>query len=448
MMKWTRVCLFPSLSRAFVAYNRIYEPSNTVRIQSRTRLLSHRQVFALFSTVTNDTAVYDSVLPNDGEYEQDISSQEPFEEESTLDLEIQAWQDALARSLEALSKKERSLQAQQAKSQQVDVIQHRATLLQSHLYLFTADITTATVTDWETNEETKLTLDSSKYDTAPDEVAALFAQVRKLQKGQERTEELLSTAAKARDELEELQTSLETCSTRDVDQFRMLQKKLQQHASFQAPQEDSKSKTTKTPFSKTPAALGTPASNVRKFTSDDGTTIYVGRNRKGNEFLSMTKSRPLDVWMHARGVPGAHVLIRTNLSRKDVNPLNVLSDDCLQLAANLAAFYSDGRSEAACPITVTLAKHLRKPKQAPTGAVTLTQELNSCMGRPDKVPVACHEQRAASGQDQAYRRRDKAVLRKSSRQRNATKKKKPKKQDATSSSSSSDSTSTSLPDFF
>jgi hypothetical protein len=156
--------------------------------------------------------------------------------------------------------------------------------------------------------------------------------------------------------------------------------------------------------------LGTPASNIRKLKSPGGCTIYVGRNRRGNEYLSLSLARGNDIWMHSRGCPGAHVLI---LNRRGGPPV---TDDCLQLAADLAIFYSDLRNEAKAEVTAAEPKHILKPRGAPLGAVKIREEWKTFVGRPDRVPEELKMAREESGQTDEYHMMDKAKHRRRTKQ--------------------------------
>lgn len=123
--------------------------------------------------------------------------------------------------------------------------------------------------------------------------------------------------------------------------------------------------------------------------------ILVGRSRRENDRLSVGIARAGDVWFHARGAPGAHVLLQT--SRRSKSDQSPPEPACLQAAADLAVFYSDLRSEARAEVSYTDPKHVRKPPSAPPGAVTMKQEDGVLLGRPDDVPEECREKRAQSG---------------------------------------------------
>jgi predicted ribosome quality control (RQC) complex YloA/Tae2 family protein len=97
----------------------------------------------------------------------------------------------------------------------------------------------------------------------------------------------------------------------------------------------------------------------------DGFSILVGRSAQENDRLIHAAS-PADVWLHARGVPGAHVLIRTEGRG--------LPREVLERGAELAAWHSRARGERKVPVSYTEARHVRKPKGAPAGMVTLLRE--------------------------------------------------------------------------
>ena len=104
----------------------------------------------------------------------------------------------------------------------------------------------------------------------------------------------------------------------------------------------------------------------------------VGRYRAENEQLSLKIARDPDVWFHVRGAPGAHVVLRMSLLPK----ATVADDDCMQMAADLAAFYSELRDERKALVAYTSPRHITKPNGAPLGAVRLREEDGTILGRP------------------------------------------------------------------
>lgn len=103
-----------------------------------------------------------------------------------------------------------------------------------------------------------------------------------------------------------------------------------------------------------------------KVTTDDGWVIWVGRNARQNDLVTFDKGGPADLWLHARGVPGAHVIVKS--AGRDVPP------HVLERAAALAAHYSGARTESRVIVDATLRKYVRKIKGGKPGMVTYRNE--------------------------------------------------------------------------
>ena len=117
----------------------------------------------------------------------------------------------------------------------------------------------------------------------------------------------------------------------------------------------------------------------------------MGRNRRDNEAICFRVAKGDDIWMHARGCPGAHVLLKVR--RGGTKP----TDEDMQFCANLAAFYSEARTERNALITLAEPKHIQKPRGAPLGAVKLRKEIGSLIGRPHDVSEELKQAREQSG---------------------------------------------------
>src|SRR5204863_9962760 len=103
---------------------------------------------------------------------------------------------------------------------------------------------------------------------------------------------------------------------------------------------------------------------ARSFASSDGFEILVGKKAKDNDFLTFRIAKSLDTWMHAADYPGSHVVIR-NPNRKEIPHRTLLE------AAQLAAFYSQGKSQPKAAVNYTQKKFVNKPKGAAPGLVRL-----------------------------------------------------------------------------
>jgi predicted ribosome quality control (RQC) complex YloA/Tae2 family protein len=108
----------------------------------------------------------------------------------------------------------------------------------------------------------------------------------------------------------------------------------------------------------------------------------VGRNAKENEELTLKFAHSDDLWLHAQGVPGSHVVVRLE---KGAN----LPPDTLKDAATLALLYSDLKKNGKGDVIYTRRKYVRKAKGRPPGTVMVTQEkaifLQLDRGRLDRL---------------------------------------------------------------
>lgn len=100
-----------------------------------------------------------------------------------------------------------------------------------------------------------------------------------------------------------------------------------------------------------------------EFVSTDGYRILVGRSSKENDHLSRKLARPHDMWLHAKGLAGAHVVVRM---KNDDEPCPTTT---LEEAAQLAAHYSKGRYAAKVEVLVTRAGKVKKPSGMAPGQV-------------------------------------------------------------------------------
>lgn len=91
--------------------------------------------------------------------------------------------------------------------------------------------------------------------------------------------------------------------------------------------------------------------------------IWVGKNAKANDEMTFHTAHKEDVWLHAQGAAGSHVVIRKQ-NRKTEPPGPVLEH-----AARLAATNSAARHSSYVPVMVTQVKYVRKPRRSPPGIV-------------------------------------------------------------------------------
>lgn len=95
--------------------------------------------------------------------------------------------------------------------------------------------------------------------------------------------------------------------------------------------------------------------------------ILVGKNSKNNDLLTQKFAYKEDLWLHARGVAGSHVVIKYRAGKP-------FPKSVIEKAAQLAAYYSKRKTDSLCPVIVTPKKYVRKPKGAALGAVVVERE--------------------------------------------------------------------------
>ena len=110
-----------------------------------------------------------------------------------------------------------------------------------------------------------------------------------------------------------------------------------------------------------------PLPPYRLFRALAGLAILVGRNAQANDQLTVKVARGNDLWLHARGLAGSHVVVRLEKGRAP-------DGETLLDAAHLAAHFSDGRGEPQVEVVATHAKYVRKTRGGAPGAVTYSQE--------------------------------------------------------------------------
>lgn len=97
------------------------------------------------------------------------------------------------------------------------------------------------------------------------------------------------------------------------------------------------------------------------YVSRDGIDIYVGKNNFQNEELTFKIATGNDWWFHAKGMPGSHVIMKTDLKE--------IPDSSFEDAARLAAYYSKGREQDKVEVDYIQKKNVKKPNGGKPGFV-------------------------------------------------------------------------------
>ena len=105
------------------------------------------------------------------------------------------------------------------------------------------------------------------------------------------------------------------------------------------------------------------ASKPMHFVSSTGADIYVGKNNRQNDELTLRFASPNDIWMHAKNIPGSHVIVK-GAGEQDTAAMTE--------AALLAAYYSRARGSENVAVDYTPRKYVKKPAGAKPGMVIYT----------------------------------------------------------------------------
>ena len=93
----------------------------------------------------------------------------------------------------------------------------------------------------------------------------------------------------------------------------------------------------------------------------------IGQIDENNDLLTHKFAKKHDIWMHAQGVPGSHVIVR--LPEKNTQP----PLDILMQAASIAAYFSNAKNSKSVPVNYTEVRYVRKPRKSSAGTALMTR---------------------------------------------------------------------------
>jgi predicted ribosome quality control (RQC) complex YloA/Tae2 family protein len=186
--------------------------------------------------------------------------------------------------------------------------------------------------------------------SAVDNAQAYFARYRKAREAEARVPELLEQARLQSALLADLRTLVEVAD--QMDAVRTLRREVAAATGGNVP---------------TPRAKNTGrAAPYRRVTLGDGWEAVVGTSASGNAAVTFDVAQPDDLWFHARGVPGAHVVLRTNGREPP--------DDVVERAAQVAASHSAARGAGTVEVDIAPRRYVKKVPSGPPGLVRYTNE--------------------------------------------------------------------------
>jgi predicted ribosome quality control (RQC) complex YloA/Tae2 family protein len=204
-----------------------------------------------------------------------------------------------------------------------------------------------TATDASTGDLLSLPLDPAR--PAREQIEAIFSSARRMQRGAEIARGRLAEAEASLGAVVAKQARIDAAESQaDLDAVLLEDQRPQRAALHPRPPRGKEPK--RRPY--------------RLFESRLGAPILVGKRAADNDALTFKVARPRDLWLHARGIEGAHVVLPL-AKGKEPTPSDLVD------AAHLAAHFSGHRSEATVEVDYATRGHVRKPRGSPPGLVVL-----------------------------------------------------------------------------
>lgn len=249
------------------------------------------------------------------------------------------------------------------RAENADILRHEADLLQSVQHQLRRGMTHIDVPDWSSDDmsPTRVALDPSV--PIHEEIAQRYRRYRRMKDAETLILERLETVeAQAERVGEAIQRVAEAQTLEDIVAL---------GRAFER-------RSIVTPLDQAQRIREIARKPYREARSSDGFRVLVGRTAKDNDTLSLRIARGRDLWMHARDVPGSHVIIWRE-GRDDVIPERTLRE-----AAVLAAHYSQAKNDTTVDVGYTERKHISKAKGAPPGSVQVAA-MRTLLVTPDEA---------------------------------------------------------------
>ncbi|URI12125.1 NFACT RNA binding domain-containing protein [Ligilactobacillus salivarius] len=249
----------------------------------------------------------------------------------------------IRKNLQRNKKKLKKLSNELKATENADEYRIKGEVLTTYLYQIKRGMTKITLPNFYDNNK-EITISLSNQLSPSQNAQKYFKKYQKLKNAVTFVNEQIKLTKKEVAYLEEIQTQIELATPADLDDIKT---ELQQEGYIKKKQQKSKRSSR--------VKINKPES----FIASDGTEILVGKNNLQNEKLTLHTAKKTDIWLHAKNIPGSHVIIKSN------NP----SDETLFEAAMLAAYFSKFRSSANVPIDYVQVKNIRKPNGSKPGFV-------------------------------------------------------------------------------
>jgi predicted ribosome quality control (RQC) complex YloA/Tae2 family protein len=302
---------------------------------------------------------------------EDLSDEEYLQaiEHAYGHLERKGKAELLARRMEQVLKKERSFLDRKAVNLQEDLGEARQAenskrigeLLKNVLHQIRHGDTVVHATDYETGAIVEIALDPQLSPAA--NLASYFARYQKESRGVAVLAQQLEELEAVRAELDSMAAQLSLATLGESPDSQALEALASQPVIRRLIQRHSPKKRSAAPSAKASEKKAIPTRLIpKKYRTQDGLEIWVGKSDEGNDYLSTRLARGNDLFFHLEGYPGSHVVLRTD-GRLDP-PAKSLLDAC-----ELAVHFSKLKNAGNADVHMAHIKDVKKPKGAKLGLV-------------------------------------------------------------------------------
>ncbi len=244
-------------------------------------------------------------------------------------------------------KKQKKLKNQLEESKDAEKYKKMGELITANIYQITKGDKKAVVQDYYSDNQEKIEIKLEASKSPSDNAQKYFKKYNKLKKS---VKHLKREIAKLRHEEKYLkQVSMNIEQAEILDDLEEIEAELKEENYIKKQKHNKKGNKNK----KLPP---------RKFISNEGYQILVGRNNKQNDRLTKKIANNGDIWLHTKVIAGSHVIIKRDTGAE-------VPKETLEQAAAIAAYFSKARESTNVPIDFTPVENVNKPKGAKPGLV-------------------------------------------------------------------------------
>jgi len=270
-------------------------------------------------------------------------------------------EQAIRKERAFLDRKAINLQQDLGEAKQAETHRQKGELLKGVLHRIQPGDESITATDYRTGEAFEIPLDPKLSPAA--NLESYFARYQKESRGVRMIEQQQEELETARAQLDGIRLRLEQAGRGEMPDFEALQELASLPGVRRLIERASPRKRPVLTREKSAQKKQIPARLMpKRFRTQDGLEIWVGRSDEGNDFLTTRLARGNDLFFHLEGYPGSHVILRTE-GRPDPPPKSLLD------ACELAVHFSRMKSAGSADVHVAPVKNVKKPKGVKPGLV-------------------------------------------------------------------------------